>query len=45
MDEIIKICKKHKIKIIEDAAEVLGLKYKKNIVVLLVKLEHLVLCK
>ena len=29
MDEIIKICKKNKIKIIEDAAEVLGLKYKK----------------
>ena len=30
MDEIIKICKKNKIKIIEDAAEVLGLKYKKK---------------
>ena len=30
MDEIIKICKKHKIKIIEDAAEVFGLKYKKK---------------
>ena len=28
MDELIKICRKNKIKIIEDAAEVLGLKYK-----------------
>jgi perosamine synthetase len=28
MDKILKICKKYKIKLIEDAAEVLGLKYK-----------------
>jgi perosamine synthetase len=28
MDKILKICKKHKILIIEDAAEVLGLSYK-----------------
>ena len=28
MDKILKICKKHKIYLIEDAAEVLGLKYK-----------------
>ena len=28
MDKILKICKKHKIFLIEDAAEVLGLKYK-----------------
>ena len=28
MEKIVKICKAHKIKIIEDAAEVLGLKYK-----------------
>ena len=30
MDKILKICKKYKIKLIEDAAEVLGLKYKKK---------------
>ena len=30
MDKIIKICKKNKIFLIEDAAEVLGLKYKNN---------------
>jgi len=30
MDKILKICKKNKILIIEDAAEVLGLKYKKR---------------
>ena len=30
MDEIIQLCKKNKIKIIEDAAEVIGLKYKKK---------------
>ena len=28
MEQIIKICKKNRIKIVEDAAEVVGLKYK-----------------
>ena len=35
MDKILKIVKKYKLYLIEDAAEVLGLKYKKNIVVVL----------
>ena len=28
MDPILKICKKYNVKVIEDAAEVIGLKYK-----------------
>ena len=40
MDPLLKIAKKYKIKVIEDAAEVLGLKYKNkpNVVVLVMSL-------
>ena len=45
MDKIIRICKKKNIKIIEDAAEVIGLKYDNKMCGSLETFLHSVLCK